>query len=122
MRQKQLLTKICSVKKQRSVLLLNVSFVLFTHVVEKRSAGSAKMVLPIQIKRIVVLTTSFEVRTFRGQTMALYLKMYFKHFNWDEQLFVIECMRWSSNNKNVNAKNCFKHKGNYAKSLKPNIT
>jgi hypothetical protein len=51
---------------------------LFTYVVEKSRAGSAKIVLPIQIKRIVVQTTSLEVRTFSGQTIALYLKIHFK--------------------------------------------
>ena len=51
---------------------------LFTYVVEKSRAGSAKIVLPIQIKRIVVQTTSLEVRTFSGQTIALYLKIHFR--------------------------------------------
>ena len=42
--------------------------------VEKSRAGRAKTVLPIQMKRMVAVTTIFEVRTFSGQTMALYLK------------------------------------------------
>ena len=46
---------------------------LCTYVFENRSAGSAKRTLPIQIRRIVVVTTIFDVRTRKGQTMALYL-------------------------------------------------
>ena len=51
-----------------------VSVLFLTHVVEKRRAGKAKMVLPTQMNRMVAKTTDLDVRTLRGQTMALYLK------------------------------------------------
>ena len=44
-----------------------------SYVVEKSKAGRAKTVLPIQMMRMTAVTTFFDVRTFKGQTMALYL-------------------------------------------------
>ena len=48
---------------------------VFTYVVERTKAGSAKMMLPNQIKKIVAATTTFDVLTRKGHTIALYLQI-----------------------------------------------
>ena len=42
--------------------------------VENRKAGMANNALPIQMAMMIPATTYFDVRIFKGQTMALYLE------------------------------------------------
>ena len=50
------------------------NFKIKTYIVENKIAGIANNALPNQIAKMIPATTYFDVRIFRGQTMALYLK------------------------------------------------
>ena len=50
--------------------------------VENRKAGMANNALPIQMAMMIPATTYFDVRIFKGQTMALYLETKQKRVTW----------------------------------------
>ena len=59
---------------QKVAIQILVSLLYSAYVFDRSSAGSANMILPIQIMKMVSATTALDVLTFSGHTIALYLK------------------------------------------------
>ena len=59
---------------QKVAIQILVRLLYSAYVFDRSSAGSANMILPIQIMKMVSATTALDVLTFSGHTIALYLK------------------------------------------------